>query len=136
MTTNTRFSMAVHIMTALAYLDARTSSELLSQTVNTNPVVIRRLLRDLALAGLILAERGKHGGFRLARDPGTISLRDIHRAVQAGQPLVGLHENPENAQCAVSCKVRPVLATHLAHAQQAFETSLADTSLTDIVQAM
>lgn len=128
--------MAVHIMTALAYLGEKTSSELLSHTVNTNPVVIRRLLGDLTRSGLITADRGKHGGFRLARDAADISLLDIYRAVMDEQPLVSLHDNPKNTRCAVSCRVRPVLSGYLSRAQQAFEQSLAEVRLTEITQAM
>jgi len=59
MTSNTRFSMAVHIITALTYLREKASSELLAETVRTNPVVVRRLLGDLNRAGPIRAEHGK-----------------------------------------------------------------------------
>lgn len=133
---NTRFSMAVHIMTALAYLAEKVSSDLLAQTVNTNPVVVRRILGDLSRAGLIVADRGKHGGFRLARGAEEITLLDIYRAVMDAQPLVSLHTNPENPQCAVSCKVRKVLAGHLDQAQQSFEQELEKVVLADINQAM
>lgn len=128
--------MAVHIMTVLACLDDTVSSELIATSVQTNPVVVRRLLGELNRAGLISAERGKHGGFRLARSPRQISLLDIYRAVMGGQPLVGLHENPEFSACSVSCKVRTVLGEHLDDAQQGFERELKKVPLADIARAM
>jgi Rrf2 family protein len=136
MTSNTRFSMAVHIMTALAYLAVKTSSELLAQTVNTNPVVVRRILCDLNRAGLIHAERGKNGGFTLARNAKNISLLDIYRAVSDEQELVSLHENPENRKCPVSCKVRGTLSTYLQKAQSVYERELEKVVLADIEKAM
>lgn len=128
--------MAVHIMTALAYLAEKASSEVLAQTVNTNPVVVRRILGDLNRAGLIHAERGKNGGFTLARPPKQISLLDIYRAVMDEQELMSLHENPENRKCPVSCKVRGTLAAHLQKAQSVYERELEKVMLADIEQAM
>lgn len=133
---NSRFSMAVHLMTALVYLDEKSSSGLLSKSVNTNPVVIRRLLGELNRAGLIRAVRGKQGGFMLARDAKKISLLDIYRAVNGDEGLVSLHDNPENRACAVSCKVRGVLAKHLHKAQGVFERELGQVVLADIEKAM
>ncbi len=128
--------MAVHIMTTLAYLDKKVSSEQLSETVNTNPVVVRRILGDLNQAGLIRADRGATGGFSLARTAGGISLLDIYRAVMGEQELVGLHDNPENRVCAVSCKVRGVLSRHLHKAQSVYERELEKVSLADLEKAM
>ena len=136
MTSNSRFSMAVHIMTALAFMGEKMTSEVLSNTVNTNPVVIRRLLGELARAGLVRAERGKSGGFSLARNAKSISLLDIFRAVMSDTELVPLHENPEYRKCAVSCKVRGALAAHLDRAQGVYERELQKVMLADIEKTM
>ena len=136
MTSSTRFSMAVHILTALAFTDEKATSEELSITVNTNPVVIRRLLGELARAGLVRAERGKSGGFSLARSAKSISLFDIFRAVMPDTELLPLHENPENRKCAVSCKVRGALCKHLDRAQGVYERELQKVMLADIEKTM
>lgn len=136
MTSNTRFSMAVHIMTALAFMAEKMSSEVLARTVNTNPVVVRRILGDLNRAGLIRAERGKTGGFMLARAAKSISLLDIYRATMDEQGLVSLHENPENRKCPVSCKVRGTLAGYLNKAQGVYERELGKIALADIERDM
>ncbi len=128
--------MAVHIMTLLAYLGEKATSEVLAETVNTNPVVIRRLLGELAHAGLVRTERGKSGGFSLARTAKTISLLDIYRAVMSDTELVPLHENPENHKCPVSCKVRGALSAHLDRAQGIYERELQKVMLADIEKNM
>ena len=128
--------MAVHIMTALAFLGEKATSEVLSNTVNTNPVVIRRLLGELARAGLVRAERGQSGGFSLARNATTISLLDIYRAVMVDQELVDLHVNPEKTSCPVSCKVRAALSGYLHKAQDVYERELQRTVLADIEKVM
>lgn len=136
MTSNTRFSMAVHILTALAYLDKQISSGELSKSVRTNPVVVRRILGDLNRAGLIQAERGKTGGFSLARAANKISLLDVYRAVTGDEELVPLHDNPENKICPVSCKIRGVLEKHLDRAQSVYERELEKASIADLEKAM
>ena len=128
--------MAVHIMTALAFLGEKATSEVLSNTVNTNPVVIRRLLGKLARAGLVRAERGQSGGFSLARSATTISLLDIYRAVMPDTELMPLHENPENSKCPVSCNVRIALSAHLDRAQSIYERELQKVMLADIEKTM
>lgn len=128
--------MAVHIMTALAFLGEKATSEMLANTVNTNPVVIRRLVGELARAGLVHTERGQSGGFSLARSASTISLLDIYRAVMPDTELMPLHENPENRKCPVSCNVRSALAAHLDRAQGVYERELQKVMLADIEKTM
>ncbi len=128
--------MAVHIMTTLAYLGKKVSSGELSKSVQTNPVVVRRILGDLNQAGLIHAERGKTGGFSLARAAREISLLDVYRAVMGDEELVQLHDNPENRICPVSCKVRGVLVKHLDKAQSVYERELEKATLADLEKAM
>ncbi len=128
--------MAVHIMTAMAYLGEKVSSAFLSKSVNTNPVVVRRLLGDLNRAGLIKAERGKAGGFMLARSPREISLLAVYRSVMKDEALMNLHDNPESKGCVVSCKVRGVLSKHLQKAQNVYERELEKVYLSDINKVM
>lgn len=43
---------------------------------------LEKIIQDLIHAGLVLSQRGAHGGHRLARDPGTISFREVVEAVE------------------------------------------------------
>ena len=45
-------------------------STIVAESVNTNPVVIRRLMRDLEKAELVSSATGRAGGFTLNREPG------------------------------------------------------------------
>ena len=44
------------------------TSEALAKCLGTNPVVVRRTMGSLREAGLVAAERGHGGGWRLAAD--------------------------------------------------------------------
>ena len=91
--TNTRFAVAVHVLTYLAgATDGRpVSSEELSASTNTNPVYVRRVLGPLRAAGLVRSRPGVHGGWELAVDARAIPLSQVWRVLQAADPVLGLH---------------------------------------------
>lgn len=128
----TRFAVAVHILLLLALLPAaQATSARLAQSVNTNPVVVRRITRQLARAGLVASRRGARGA-ALARPAGQITLADVWRAVQTEAPLIGLHATP-NPHCAVGCRVNAVLAPAFAEAEAAMLAKLRRTSVASLV---
>jgi Rrf2 family protein len=91
--TNTRFAVAVHVMTYLAgdTGDRPVSSDELSGSTNVNPVYVRRVLGPLREAGLVRSRPGVHGGWELAVDPKDVTLARIWRLLQGDDPVLGLH---------------------------------------------
>ena len=75
---NTRYASSLHILVTLAAADGEslTSTELARQ-LNTNPVVVRRIIGFFRKAGLVHSSRGSGGGVRLAVDPAEISLGQV-----------------------------------------------------------
>jgi Rrf2 family protein len=133
MSANTRFPVAVHVMTALAWNDGESlSSRRLAESVRTNPVVIRRLLSQLGRAGLVTSQVGKGGGVRLARRAASITLLDVYRAVEIGSPFV-VPDKPENKACEVSSSMKSILASVLAETDRAMSRSLEKVRLSDLV---
>lgn len=133
MSGNSRFAVAAHVLTALAYeATGSLSSPQLAGSVRTNPVVIRRLVAMLQRAGLVEARAGKAGGVRLARRPESITLLDVFRAVEGGSPFV-LPDKPENKACAVSCSMKRSLASVLAETDRAMSKSLEKVRISDLV---
>ena len=59
----TRFAVAIHLLLLLAsgQVHGPATSGRLAQSVNTNPVVVRRITGLLARAGLIRVRRGPGG---------------------------------------------------------------------------
>ena len=80
-----KFSVAVHIMTVLAFEKCENgnlyTSERLAKSVRTNPTVVRRLVARLVESGVLKSYKGKSGGVELAKCPSEISLDDIYAAV-------------------------------------------------------
>ena len=132
MARNCRFAVAVHIATLLALGgDRPATSDWIAGSVNTNPVVVRRLLSALAKAGLVKSVRGSNGGSILARPAATITLLDINRAV-AEDEKPPLHNQPPNPQCPVGKHIGPVLTTILNRATDASDAILAATTLDQV----
>ncbi len=132
MTGNSRFAVSLHILAYLAYRGGRAvpSAEIAS-SVDTNPVVIRRLLSTLARAGLVHARKGAAGGFALARPPRDISLVDVYRAAEP-DPDTGLRHFAPNGQCPVGAKIAGVLHGVFSRAQATMEAELARATLGDL----
>jgi DNA-binding IscR family transcriptional regulator len=85
MSTNSRFAVAVHVLSLMAWSgEEPLKSEQVAESVNTNPVVIRRMLLDLAQAGLVVSQTGSMGGSRLATDPAKTTLLDVYQALECG----------------------------------------------------
>ena len=101
--------MAVHILTLLAMAgEDNVKSEYIAGSVNTNAVVIRRVLSQLNQAGLVSSQTGAFGGARLARVPGEISLCEIYKAVSCGE-VFALHAKAPNQDCPVGRNIQSVL---------------------------
>ncbi|HLO74944.1 MAG TPA: Rrf2 family transcriptional regulator [Magnetospirillum sp.] len=133
MAKNCRFAVAVHIASVLALSgDEPATSEWIAGSVNTNPVVIRRLLSALAKAGLVKSTRGSAGGSVLARPPEAITLLDISRAVEEDE-APALHHQPPNPACPVGKAIQPVLMRVLDRAEAAREAVLATTLLSEVM---
>lgn len=132
MAVNHQFSIAVHIMAALASGcgEGMTSSHL-AGSVNTSPSFVRRTLAKLSRAGLVETTTGKAGACWLARDAKNISLLDIYRAVDAPKAF-SIHQYAEQKTCVVSCHIKRALEKALAKTQKAMESGLANLSLAQI----
>lgn len=136
MAKNCRFAVAVHTCALLALSDGQpVTSDWVAASVNTNPVVIRRILSALAKAGLVVSTRGSHGGSLLARPAETISLLEIHRAVDEDEPPP-LHNQQPNQNCPVGRGIQPVLVRVIDRAEAARDAVLRTTCLAEIVEAL
>lgn len=135
MQTSTRFAVAVHILTLLAQAsDGPLISEQIAGSVNTNPVVIRRVLGYLRRAGLVASQPGARGGWTLVREPAAIGLRDVYRAVER-DPLLALHERP-NPACPIGRNIQQTLDSIFSDAQAALEQSLGGVTVADVLQGV
>lgn len=136
MSTNSRFAVAVHVLTLMAWSgEEPLKSEQVAESVNTNPVVIRRMLCELAEAGLVVSQTGSLGGSRLANDPAETTLLDVYQALECGG-VFSLHRQPPSQDCPVGVNIETVLGEVLAEVDAAVEQVLAKITIKDVVQRL
>jgi len=110
-------------------------SEQVAESVNTNPVVIRRMLLELAEAGLVVSQTGSLGGSRLANDPAKTTLLDVYRALEYGG-VFSLHRAPPSRDCPVGVNIETVLGEVLTEVDSAVEQVLGGITINDVVQRL
>jgi Rrf2 family protein len=136
MASSSRFAVAIHVLTLMARSgDEALKSEQVASSVNTNPVVIRRILRELARARLVTSQTGAAGGSRLARAPAQITLLDVYRAVEAGD-IFSLHRQPPNRQCFVGMHIETVLGGVLEEVSNAVESVLVQITIENVLERL
>ena len=134
MAANSQFSMAVHILTLLARAgEENMKSECIAASVNTNAVVIRRVLSQLNQAGLVASQTGAAGGTRLAKNPERISLCEIYKAVSCGE-VFALHAKSPNQECPVGKNIEAVLCSLQKEIDKSIGEKLGQYSLANVIE--
>lgn len=131
---NSQFAMAVHVMAMLANnCDERMKSSYIAQSVNTNAVVIRRLLKDLHDADLVVSQTGYSGGTCLTRQPEEIELLEIYDAVSCGE-IFGLHAKEPNQECDVGANISEVLGDLKIEIEKVVQAKFSSYTLQDVIR--
>tara|TARA_B100002049_G_C16030184_1_gene354211 strand:- start:593 stop:994 length:402 start_codon:yes stop_codon:yes gene_type:complete len=110
---DSRLSRILHTLIHLSGFDYPVTSERIGQMLNTNPVVVRRMMGALKRAGFVTSVKGHNGGWRLAAGLDTITLYDIHRLTGDGSVFtIGLTDEHNNCpiERAVNTQISDVLS--------------------------
>lgn len=131
---STRSAVAVHVLTFLArwHDDGLQSSAKIAESLESNPVLVRRVLGMLQARGLVAATEGSGGGWQLTRPPEQISLLDAYAAVEGGT-ILPTHAHPPNQACVIGRYMPTLLEEEFAAAQHAMEDRLGRTSVADML---
>jgi len=130
MAANLRFSTAIEALALMATEPEKFhTSQALATAVATNPVVIRRLLSALSRAGLVTSAKGPSGGTHLAKSPKQITLRDIYRALDAGDLLHQTAHDSEDTK-----DVKRTIRSIFRKAQKCLEEELDSTTLNQLLK--
>ena len=105
---DSRLSGVLHCLLHMAELDQPATSEWLAQAMQTNPVVVRRLMAGLRDAGFVASAKGHGGGWVLSCPLEHITLRDIHEAVGAPE-LLAVGHREDSPGCLVEQAVNAAL---------------------------
>jgi transcriptional regulator, Rrf2 family len=131
---SSRFTIALHIFTCVDTFkdDYKITSEFLAGSINTNPVIIRKILTQLKNAGLITVARGT-GGILPTRLLKEISFYDVYQAIEPVEngDLFNFHSSP-NPQCPVGKNIHALLDDKLKAIQLAMENEMKKYTLDDL----
>jgi Rrf2 family protein len=130
---SSRVAVAVHVLAYMAWKRSEAvTSERIAASVNTNPVVVRRIVGALRNAGMVTVQPGVGGGATLAREPDEITLLDVYRAVEDGDELFSLHSSEPSRSCNVGGNIRDVLRPIFCTAHRAMEAVLDRVTIADV----
>lgn len=132
---STKFTIAIHILTAVEYFGKNTkvTSDLLASSIGSNPVIIRNIMSDLKNAGLIETKRGP-GGITISKPLNEITFYDVYEAVEKNKDeLFHFHDNP-NPNCPVGRNIHSALDDKLTSAQKDFENDLKKYTVGEVVE--
>jgi Rrf2 family protein len=126
--------MAVHALALLSQAEeGGMPSDFLAGSINTHAVFLRRVLRQLAQAGLIVAQEGRKGGYRLSRPAAAITLAEIYRVMEPEGPIAPSPCEP-SARCPVGSGMRAAFAAAAASARAGVEAALARQTVADVAR--
>lgn len=130
---DTKFSVALHILTLISESPVPLTSDRIADSVGTNASYIRKVLALLKRQGIVDGHQGI-SGYTLTIAPDQLTLLCIYQAIMGNvrRRLLDLHSN-SNAQCVVGCHIGPVLNGIFMEIENAFSQALAERTLADCI---
>lgn len=131
---NSRLATAIHVAGMLSFAEEMpVTSEIIAKGLDTNPVVVRRIIGSLTRHGLVKVKMGTGGGACLTRKPDEITLAEIFAALEEGS-IFEVPQFDEDFHCEIGKIVRPVLAGILLETEKKMLENLAQTTLADVIE--
>jgi DNA-binding IscR family transcriptional regulator len=128
-----RLSGALHALLHMAEQGRPMTSEELGHCMSTNPVVVRRTMAGLREAGFVRSAKGHGGGWEIAADLSTVSLKNVYDALGAPTLLaIGVHL--ENPSCLVEQAVNRSLNGAFAEAEALLIDRLGTVTLAQLAE--
>ncbi len=125
---DSRLSGVLHVLLHMAEQCEPVTSETLAKAMDTNPVVIRRIMAGLREQGYVRSEKGHGGGWTLACDLSRVTLRDIYTAL--GCPsLLAIGNRTEAPDCLVEQAVNAALSQAFQDAEALLLARFGDVTL-------
>ncbi|MBR1175758.1 Rrf2 family transcriptional regulator [Bradyrhizobium sp. KB893862 SZCCT0404] len=113
---DSRLSGVLHVLLHMAQQPGPFTSDTLAKAMDTNPVVIRRIMAGLRELGYVRSEKGHGGGWTLACDLSRVTLRDVYTALGSPQ-LLAMGNRTEAPGCLVEQAVNAALDRAFADAE-------------------
>lgn len=81
------FGLSLQALVVLAQNCSTCSSATIAEKLHSEPTILRRILAKLAKENILETREGREGGYRLKKPADQITLAEIYRSLQVGEPL-------------------------------------------------
>lgn len=135
MRVSTKFSDTIHLLAFISvYQDIHITSAVIAVSINTSPVVVRRLIGTLKEAGVVTTDVETHNP-TFAKSPEEITLLDIYLLTEGHTPLFAL-DKETNPLCIVGANIQDVLTGIYHEAETAALMELNRHTMQDVIDRL
>ena len=132
MSKDTRLARVAHVLVHMSFNAGTATSETIAAMLDTNPVVVRRIMGALREGGYVSSERGPKGGWQLERPLHEITFLNIYKAFEPGSPFT-IATSDDHPKCVVERSANRALSLALSEAAARFEQALAKITLDQLL---
>jgi Rrf2 family protein len=111
LSTRTRYGVRLMVDLALKHRQAPIFLKDIANSENISEKYLSLIIIPLRRVGLVTSIRGAHGGYRLAKDPSEITLKEIVDVLEGDCSLVDCVKNPAACPRVLICASHDIWAT-------------------------
>ena len=126
-----RLVRMIHVLIHMSLLGGRETSETIGRMLNTNPVVVRRMMGLLKAQGIVKSEGGRGGGWTLERSLDDLTVLDVQRALSEG-PVLTPALSKDHPVCPVERAANTAMARAFAVAEETIKAEFSRLTLAEI----
>lgn len=108
LSTRVRFGLRIMVQIAAEAGDKPVFSRRIALTQSISEAYVDQILLPLRAGGLLVSQRGRSGGYRLARPAQDITVLDIVKVLEGDVCMVDCVDHPEVCARRDTCPTRPV----------------------------
>lgn len=128
-----RLSRLAHALIHMNFHEGALTSDSIAKMLDTNPVVVRRMMAGLRKNKIVESQKGHGGGWLLSKNIENISLLDMHEAL-GNTNLISVNLSDEKPQCLVEQAVNEALEQSVQEAKTVLYNRFKQISLADIAK--
>src|SRR5664280_1372883 len=98
LSTKSDYAIKALVRLALANGDGPVQAREISAYAGIPPKFLEQVMHDLRQGGLVTSQRGKGGGYAIARDPATISFADVIDLIDGSHGGIGRLRSGDRAE--------------------------------------
>lgn len=129
---DSKLSGVLHVLIHLADHSAPVKSETMAKMLQTNPVVVRRILAGLREKGFVSSEKGHGGGWQLNCDFFKVTLHDIYVALDRPS-IFAMGNRNDSPDCLVEKAVNSAMDEAFRDAENLLLERLSQVTLAELV---